>query len=209
MQELIIGLKKSNSARLEKRAEMSKISHYAKLFRFLESRFADGETYKVKNFFDHYKMTVKDMEGNDKVVYGFIAENSDRTYLSLNDIAFAKRLYKREIKKVEGEETTTYTPLEKRVLQGDLAILFDLFKSKYKDALTAMDLLYCAIAKHNNSEFTTECYTYPTECFQCFKGEYNTSNFYMFNLKIGGTSAERLNEIFADICKDFEQSIAE
>lgn len=209
MNELLIGLKKSNSVRLEKRAEMAKISHYAKLFRFLESRFTDGETYKVKNFFDHYKMTVKDMENNDKVVYGFIAENSDRTYLSLNDIAFAKRLYKREIKKVEGEETTTYTPVEKRVLQGDLAILFDLFKNKYKDALTAMDLLYLALAKHNESKFTTECFIYPTECFQCFKGEYNTSNFYMFNLKIGGTSAEKLNEIFADICKDFEQSITE
>ena len=161
----------------------------------------------VKNFFDHYKMTVKDMEGNDKVVYGFIADNSDRTYLSLNDIAFAKRLYKREIKKVEGEETTTYTPIEKRVLQGDLAILFDLFKGKYKDALTAMDLLYLALAKHNESKFTTECYIYPTECFQCFKGEYNTSNFYMFNLKIGGTDADRLNEIFADICKDYEESL--
>lgn len=209
MNELIIGLKKSNSARLEKRAEMAKISHYAKLFRFLESRFTDGETYIVKNFFDHYKMTVKDMEGNDKVVYGFIADNSDRTYLSLNDIAFAKRLYKREIKKVEGEETTTYTPIEKRVLQGDLAVLFDLFKGKYKDALTAMDLLYLALAKHNESKFTTECYIYPTECFQCFKGEYNTSNFYMFNLQIGGTSAERLNEIFADICKEFEKSLAE
>jgi hypothetical protein len=209
MQELLIGLKKSNSARLEKRAEMAKISHYAKLFRFLESRFTDGETYVIKNFFDHYKMVVKDMEGNDKTVYGFIAENSDKTYLSLNDIAFAKQLYKREIKKIEGEETTSYTPMEKRVLQGDLAILFDLFKNKYKDALTAMDLLYLALAKHNESKFTTECFIYPTECFQCFKGEYNTSNFYMFNLKIGGTSAEKLNEIFADICKDFEQSIAE
>ena len=68
MQELILGLKKSNSERKERRSEMGRISHYAKLFRFLESRFEDGETYKVKNFSDCYKMTVKDMEGKDKVV---------------------------------------------------------------------------------------------------------------------------------------------
>lgn len=209
MQELILGLKKSNSERSEKRSEMAKISHYARLFRFLESRFLDGETYIIKNFFDHYKMTVKDMEGNDKVVYGFIAENSDRTYLSLNDIAFPKKLYKREIKKVDNEETTEYTQMENKVFQGDCSVLFDKFKSQYKDALLAFDLLYCAIAKHNESKFTAESFIYPTETFQRFKGEYVTSNFYLFNLKIGGTSAEKLNEIFADICKDFEQSIAE
>lgn len=209
MQELIIGLKKSNSERKEKRSEMAKISHYAKLFRFLESRFLDGETYKIKNFFDCYKMTVKDIENNDKVVYGFIAENSDKTYLSLNDIAFPKKLYRREIKKVDGEETTTYTQLETKVFQGDLAILFDKFKSQYKDALLAFDLLYCAIAKHNESKFTSEAFIYPTETFQRFKGEYTTGNFYLFNLKIGGTETDRLNEIFADICKDYETSLQE
>jgi hypothetical protein len=209
MQDLVLGLKKSNSERSEKRSEMAKISHYAKLFRFLECRFEDGETYKVKNFFDCYKMTVKDMENNDKVVYGFIAENSDRTYLSLNDIAFPKKLYKREIKKVDGEETTTYTQIENKVYQGDLAILFDKFKSQYKDALLAFDLLYCAIAKHNDSKFTAEAFLYPTETFQRFKGEYTTGNFYLFNLKIGGTEIDRLNEIFADICKDYEESLKE
>ena len=154
MEDLILGLKKSNSERKEKRAEMAKISHYARLFRFLESRFENGETYTIKNFFDHYKMTVKDMEGNDKVVYGFIAENSDKTYLSLNDIAFPKKLYKREIKKVDGEETTTYSQLSDKIEQGDLAKLFFAFKNKYKDALLAFELVYCAIAKHNESKFT-------------------------------------------------------
>lgn len=209
MTDLIIGLKKSNSERREKRSEMAKISHYARLFRFLESRFEDGETYKIKNFFDHYKMTVKDMEGNDKVVYGFIAENSDKTYLSLNDIAFPKKLYKREIRKVDGEETTEYSQLENKVYQGDLAILFEMFKKEYKDALLAMDLLYIALAKHNESKFVTEAFIYPTETFQRFKGEYTTGNFYKFNLKLGGTDKDRLNEIFADICKDYEESLKE
>lgn len=207
MTDLIIGLKKSNSERREKRSEMAKISHYARLFRFLESRFEDGETYTIKNFFDHYKMTVKDMEGNDKVVYGFIAENSDKTYLSLNDIAFPKKLYKREIRKVDGEETTEYSQLENKVYQGDLAILFEMFKKEYKDALLAMDLLYIALAKHNESKFTSEAFIYPTETFQRFKGEYTTGNFYKFNLKLGGTDKDRLNEIFADICKDYEESL--
>lgn len=209
MTDLILGLKKSNSERQERRSEMGRISHYAKLFRFLESRFLDGDTYKIKNFFDHYKMTVKDLDNNDKVVYGFIAENSDKTYLSLNDIAFPKKLYRREIRKVDGEETTEYTQLDNKVYQGDLAILFELFKNKYRDALLAFDLLYCAIAKHNASQFTSESFVYPTECFQRFKGEYTTGNFYRFNLKIGGTDKDRLNEIFADICKDYESSLKE
>lgn len=205
MTDFLIGLKKSNAERKERRSEMGKISHYAKLFRFLECRFLDGETYKVKNFFDNYKMTVKDMEGKDKVVYGFIAEDSDKTYLSLNDIAFPKKLYKREIRKVNGEEFTEYTQLDTKVFQGDLAILFELFKNKYKDALLAFDLVYLAIAKYNESQFVSESYIYPTETFQRFKGDYTTGNFYMFNLKLGGTEKDRLNEIFADICKDYEK----
>lgn len=204
--DLIIGLKKSNSVRAEKRAEMAKISHYAKLFRFLESRFEDGATFGVLDYFDNYKMIVKDQDNNDKTVYGLICDNG-RSYISLNDLAFPKRLHKREIKKVDNEETTTYTELETKVYQGDLATLFAMFKSQYKDALVAFDLLYLALAKHNESKFVTESFLYPTECFICFKGEYTTSNFYLFNLKIGGTDKDRIDEIFADICKDYEESL--
>jgi hypothetical protein len=204
--DLIIGLKKSNSVRAEKRAEMAKISHYAKLFRFLESRFEDGATFGVLDYFDNYKMIVKDQDNNDKTVYGLICDNG-RSYLSLNDLAFPKRLHKREIKKVDNEETTTYTELETKVYQGDLATLFAMFKSQYKDALVAFDLLYLALAKHNESKFVTESFLYPTECFIRFKGEYTTGNFYLFNLQIGGTDKNRLNEIFADICATYEESL--
>ena len=157
------------------------------------------------DYFDNYKMIVKDQDGNDKTVYGFVCDNG-RSYLSFNDLAFPKRLYKREIKKVDNEETTTYTELETKVYQGDLATLFAMFKSHYKDSLLAFDLLYYAIAKHNNSQFITESFVYPTECFIRFKGEHTNGNFYLFNLKSGGTNKNRLNEIFADICKDYEES---
>lgn len=208
MTDLILGLKKSNATRSEKRAKMAKHDYYQKLFNFLESRFADGETFKVQNYFEKYSIVTKDKDGNDKVVYGFICEN-EKTYLGLNDLAFPKKLWIREIRKVDGEETTTYTQSEKKVYQGDLAILFDRFKSQYKDALLAFDLLYCAIAKHNASQFVSEAFVYPTECFQRFKGEYVTSNFYKFNFELGGLTDERINEIFADICKDYENSLKE
>jgi hypothetical protein len=208
MQDLVLALKSANSERSEKRSEMLKVNYYEKLFKFIESRFADGESYTIKNYFETYKMVTKDANGENKTIYGFIADNN-RTYLGLNDLAFAKKLYKREIKKVDGEETTAYTQLLNKVEQGDLAVLFSMFKSKYKDALLAFDLLYCALLKHNESKFVSESYVYPSECFQRFKGEYVTSNFYLFNLKIGGTSTEKLNEIFADICKDYEASQAE
>lgn len=203
--DLILSLKSANSVRAEKRSEMTKISHYARLFRFLESRFEDGGVYTVKNYFTDYKMTVKDLENNDKTVYGLICDN-DKSYLSLNDLAFPKRLYKREIKKVDNEETTTYTELETKVYQGDLATLFAMFKSQYKDSLLAFDLLYCAIAKHNENKFVTESFIYPSETFIRFKGEYTNSNFYLFNLKAGGMDKNRLNEIFVDICNDYEES---
>lgn len=206
MQDLILGLKKSNEERAEKRREMTKIEYYNKLFKFVESRFSDGETFVVKNYFEDYKITVKDAENNDKTIYGLIATN-DKTYLGLNDLAFPKKLYKREIKKVDGEETTTYTQVEKKVYQGDLAILFDKFKSQYKDSLLAFDLLYIVLAKHNKSKFISESFVYPTETFQRFKGDYTTSNFYMFNLKAGGTSEERLQELFNDVCADYEKSL--
>lgn len=208
MTDLILGLKKSNATRSEKRAKMAKIDYYQKLFNFLESRFSDGETFKVQNYFEKYSTIAKDKDGNDKTVYGFIAEN-EKTYLGLNDLAFPKKLWKREIRKVDGEETTTYTQSEKKVYQGDLAILFDRFKSQYKDSLLAFDLLYLAIAKHNESKFVSEAFVYPTECFQRFKGEYVTSNFYRFNFELGGLTDERINEIFADICKDYENSLKE
>lgn len=206
MQDLILGLRSANTKRNEMRTEMAKITYYSKLFTFIEARFADGETFSVKNYFDDYKKTVKDKDGNDKTIYGLICTN-DKSYLGLNDLAFPKRLYKREIKKVNDVETTTYTQVEKKVYQGDLAVLFDRFKSQYKDALIAMDLLYLAIAKHNESKFISESFIYPSEHFQRFKSDYVTSNFYLFNLKEGGTSEEKLNEIFADICKDYENSL--
>lgn len=204
--DLALSLKSANSKRKTKRNEMLKIGYYSKLFQFLESRFSDGETYSVKNYFDNYKLVTKDSEGNDKTVYGLIATN-DRTYLGLNDLAFPKKLWKREIKKVDNEETTTYTQTDKKIYQGDLALLFDWFKSQYKDALLAFDLLYLAIAKHNESTFISESFIYPTECFQRFKGEYTTSNFYMFNLQAGGTDKETLQEIFDDICAVYEKSL--
>lgn len=206
--DLILSLKSANSVRAEKRAEMAKISHYAKLFRFLESRFEDGATFQILNYFDTYKMVVKDLENNDKTVYGLICDNG-KSYLSLNDLAFPKRLYKRTIAKMDGVETTEYAQLEKKIQQGDLAVLFDRFKSQYKDSLLAFDLLYLALAKHNNSQFVSEAFVYPTETYIKFKGDYVTSNFYLFNLKIGGTDKNRIDEIFADICKDYEDSLAD
>lgn len=203
--DLTLALKDADKSRNEKRSEMVKTPYYQKLFRFLESRFDNGESYTVKNYFETYKMTIQDSEGKDKTIYGFITDN-DKTYLGWNDLAFPKKLWKREIKKVGGEETTEYTQLDEKVYQGDLAILYDKFKSAYKDALTAFDLLYIAIAKHNESKFVSESFIYPTECFQCFKGEYTTGNFYLFNLKLGGTSEERLNEIFTDVCSIYEKS---
>lgn len=201
--DLLLGLKKSNSERKKKRNEMLKVSYYSKLFQFLESRFSDGETFKVLNYFDTYKIVTKDKDNNDKTVYGFICDNN-KSYLGLNDLAFPKKLYKRTITKVDNEETTEYKQLEKPVFQGDLAILFDRFKKKYKDSLLAFDLLYLAIAKHNESSFVSESFVYPTETYQRFKGEYTNGNFYLFNLKAGGTDAENLDEIFKDICKEYE-----
>lgn len=206
MQDLMLSLRSANTKRNEMRSEMAKITYYSKLFTFIEARFADGEIFSVKNYFTDYKKTVKDKDGNDKTIYGLIC-NNDKSYLGLNDLAFPKRLYKREIKKVGDTETTTYTQIDKKVYQGDLAILFDRFKSQYKDSLIAMDLLYLALAKHNESKFISESFIYPSECFQRFKSEYVTSNFYLFNLKEGGTSEEKLNEIFTDICADYENSL--
>ena len=206
MADLLIGLKKSNSARAERRREMAKHDYYQKLFNFLESRFSDGETFKVQNYFETYSITTKDKDGKDKVIYGIIAENG-KTYLSLNDLGFPKKLYKREIRKVDNEETTEYTQMDEKVFQGDCAVLFDKFKRQYKDSLTAMDLLYLAMAKHNDSEFISESFIYPTECFQRFRGEYTTGNFYLFNFKVGGIGEEKLNEIFEDICKVYEDSL--
>ena len=68
----------------------------------MESRFSDGETFKVQNYFETYSLTTKDKDGKDKVIYGIIAENR-KTYLGLNDLGFPKKLYKREIKKVDNE----------------------------------------------------------------------------------------------------------
>ena len=204
MQDLIIKLSSANSSRTEKRREMTKIGYYQKMHNFLNRRFEDGETYSVKNYFEEYKLTVKDYEGNDKVVYGFIV--NERTYLSFNDLAFPRRLWRREIKNIDGEETTTYTQIDEKVYQGDLSVIFHAFKNKYKDALTAFDLLYLAIAKHNESKFVAESYVYPAETFQKFKGEYTTSNFYLFNLKEGGTSEKELEKIVEDICKVYDNS---
>ena len=208
MDELLLALKSANTSRAEKRREMTKIDYYSRLFGYIESRFADGESYTVKNYFENYSLITKDQKGNDKTVYGLIAENG-KTYLGLNDLAFPKKLWKREIRKVDNEETTTYTQVEGKVFQGDLALLFEAFKSRYKDALIAFDLLYMAIAKHNASTFVSESFVYPTECFQRFKGEYSTGNFYLFNLKIGGTSKEKIAEIVADVCSIYEKSIKE
>ena len=206
MQDLILGLQSANTKRNEMRSEMAKITYYSKLFTFIEARFADGETFFVKNYFTDYKKVVKDKDGNDKTIYGLICTN-DKSYLGLNDLAFPKRLYRREIKKIADTETTTYTQIDKKVYQGDLAVLFDKFKSTYKDSLVAMDLLYLALAKHNESKFISESFIYPSETFQRFKSDYVTSNFYLFNLKEGGTSEEKLQAIFDDICKDYENSL--
>jgi hypothetical protein len=208
MQDLHLALQKQNSSRAEKRKEMTKIGYYQKLFRFLESRFEDGETYAVKNYFETFKMVAKDQDGNDKTVYGLICENG-RSYLSLNDLAFAKKLYRREIKKEDGTEITEYTQLPDKVQQGDLGILFHEFKTRTKDALTAFDLLYIALAKHNKSKFIAEAFVYPTETFQRFKGDYTTSNFYLFNLQAGGTDKDDLLKIIDDVMAIYEQSLNE
>lgn len=206
MDDLLLALKSANSSRADKRKEMTKIDYYSRLFGYIESRFADGESYTVKNYFQKYSLITKDLKGNDKTVYGLIATNN-KTYLGLNDLAFPKRLYKRTIEKADGIETTSYEQLDKPVYQGDLAVLFDSFKKAYKDALIAFDLLFMALAKHNNSTFVSESFVYPTETFQRFKGEYSTGNFYLFNLKLGGTDKEKLSKIVADICSIYEQSI--
>lgn len=208
MQDLIIGLQKSNSERSEKRSAMLKIDYYGRLFQYLESRFEDGGVYSVLDYFENYKLETKDKDGNKKTVYGLIADNN-RTYLGLNDLAFPKKLWKREIVKTDGEERTTYTQLPEKVQQGDLAHLFFAFKSKYKDALLAFDLLYLALAKHNESKFIAESFVYPTETFQRFKGEYSTGNFYLFNLKAGGTDEKALAKIVDDICDLYEKSLQE
>lgn len=206
MDDLILALKSANTSRADKRREMTKIDYYSRLFGYIESRFSDGESYTVKNYFENYSLVTKDQKGNDKTVYGLIAENG-KTYLGLNDLAFPKKLFKRSIEKVDGVEKTQYEQVEKPVYQGDLAVLFDSFKKAYKDALIAFDLLYMAIVKHNESKFVSESFIYPTETFQRFKGEYSSGNFYLFNLKLGGTNKERLDEIIADICAIYEQSI--
>lgn len=206
MNDFIIELKSANSERSKKRSKIFKIGYYHKLLKFLESRFENGGIYDIKNYFTDYKLTVKDQDGNDITVYGFICENG-RTYLSLYDLAFPKKLWKREFKKVDNEEITTYTQMDQKVYQGDLAVLFDKFKSTYKDPLLAFDLLYMAIAKHNESKFVSESFIYPTETFQRFKGEYVISNFYLFNLKSGGTSDDEIAEIVADICADYDNSL--
>ena len=208
MDDLLLALKSANSSRADKRREMTKIDYYSRLFGYIESRFSDGETFTIKNYFTDYSLVTKDQKGNDKTVYGLIATNN-KTYVGLNDLAFPKKLWKREIRKVDNEETTTYTQVEGKVFQGDLATLFDAFKSRYKDALIAFDLLFMALAKHNNSTFVSESFVYPTETFQRFKGEYNNGNFYLFNLKLGGTDKEKLAEIVKDICAIYEQSIAQ
>lgn len=207
MDDLLLALKSANSSRANKRKEMTKIDYYSRLFGYIESRFSDGESYTVKNYFEEYSLITKDQKGNDKTVYGLIATNG-KTYLGLNDLAFPKKLYKRTIEKIDGVETTQYEQVEKPVYQGDLAVLFDMFKKAYKDALIAFDLLYMAIVKHNESKFVSESFVYPTETFQRFKGEYSSGNFYLFNLKLGGTDKEKLAEIVADICSIYEQSIA-
>lgn len=208
MDDLILALKSANASRTTKRREMSKIDYYSRLFGYIESRFSDGESYTIKNYFETYSLVTKDNKGNDKTVYGFIATNN-KTYVGLNDLAFPKKLYKRTIEKVDGVETTQYEQMEKPVYQGDLAILFDSFKKAYKDALIAFDLLYLALSKHNGNTFVSESFVYPTETFQRFKGEYSSGNFYLFNLKLGGTEPEKIAEIVADICNIYEKSINE
>jgi hypothetical protein len=208
MDDLLLALKSANSSRADKRKEMTKIDYYSRLFGYIESRFADGESYTVKNYFQEYSLITKDLKGNDKTVYGLIAENG-KTYLGLNDLAFPKRLYKRTIEKTDGIETTSYEQLEKPVYQGDIAVMFDMFKKAYKDALIAFDLIYLALSKHNNNMFVSESFVYPTETFQRFKGEYSTGNFYLFNLQLGGTDKEKIAKIVADICEIYEQSIAQ
>ena len=208
MQDLILSLKSANSERAEKRSAMLKVDYYNRLFQFLESRFEDGGTYQVKDYFTEYKLQTKDKDGNNKTVYGLICTN-DKTYLSLNDLAFPKKLWKREIVKTDGEERTTYTQLPDKIEQGDLAKLFFAFKGAYKDVLLAFDLLYLALAKYNESKFVSEAFIYPTETFQRFKGEYTTGNFYLFNLQLGGTDKAKLDQIVSEICSIYEQSLNE
>ena len=208
MQDLILSLKSANSERSEKRSAMLKIDYYGRLFQFLESRFEDGGVYSVLNYFETYKLETQNAKGENKTVYGLIADNG-KTYLGLNDLAFPKKLWKREIRKEGGTEVTEYTQLPEKVQQGDLSVLFHAFKSAYKDALLAFDLLYLALAKYNESKFVSESFIYPTETFQRFKGEYTTGNFYLFNLQLGGTDKAKLDQIVSDICSIYEQSLQE
>lgn len=204
MQDLIIALPSAKSSRAEKRKELCRVGYYQKFNDFLNSRFEDGKTYFVKNYFEEYKLTIKDYKGNDWVLYGLIV--NDRTYISFNDLALPRRLYKREYTMIDGEEAIIYTQIDEKVYQGDLSVMFHAFKSKYKDGCTAFDLVYLAIAKHNESKFVAESFIYPNETFQRFKGEFTTSNFYLFNLKKGGTSERELAKIVEDICKDYDNS---
>ncbi len=203
MQDLIIALS-AKSSRAEKRKELCRVGYYQKFDDFLNRRFEDGKTYFVKNFIEEYKLTIKDYEGNDWVLYGLIV--NDCTYISFNDLALPRRLYKREFAMIDGEEAIIYTQIDEKVYQGDLSVMFHAFKSKYKDGYTAFYLVYLAIAKHNESKFVAESFIYPTETFQRFKGEFTTSNFYLFNLKKGGTSERELAKIVEDICKDYDNS---
>ena len=204
MQDLIIALPSAKSSRAEKRKELCKVGYYQKFDDFLNSRFEDGKTYFVKNFIEEYKLTIKDYEGNDWVLYGLIV--NDCTYISFNDLALPRRLYKREFAMIDGEGAIIYTQIDEKVYQGDLSVMFHAFKSKYKDGYTAFYLVYLAIAKHNESKFVAESFIYPNETFQRFKGEFTTSNFYLFNLKKGGTSERELAKIVEDICKDYDNS---
>ena len=204
MQDLIIALPSAKSSRAEKRKELCRVGYYQKFNDFLNSRFEDGKTYFVKNYFEEYKLTIKDYKGNDWVLYGLIV--NDRTYISFNDLALPRRLYKREYTMIDGEEAIIYTQIDEKVYQGDLSVMFHAFKSKYKDGCTAFDFVYLAIAKHNESKFVAESFIYPNETFQRFKGEFTTSNFYLFNLKKGGTSERELAKIVEDICKDYDNS---
>lgn len=203
--DLLLSLKKANSERSEKRKEMMKIGYYQKLFKFLEARFSDGETYSVKNYFTDYKMVTKDQDGNDKTVYGFMV--NDRTYLSFNDISFPKKLFKRTISRENDVELIEYSQMPDKVYQGDLAQLFEMFKNKYDDSYLAFELLYIALAKCNESKFMAESFVYPTETFICFKGNYVNSNFYMFNLKSGGTEAKELKKVFDAVCEIYDKSL--
>ena len=202
MQDLIHQITKKNSSRHEKRIGILDTGLAYRIHSFPVTRFCDGETYVLKNYFENFKIALKDLDGNDKTAYGFIVD--DKTYLTYTDVAFPRKLWKREIKNVDGEEIATYIPFDEKIQQGDLAILFNAFKRIYKDPLLAFDLLYMAIVKCNESKFVSEFFVYPPESFQRFKGEYTAPSFCLFNLKLGGTPEKDLNDIVTNICKEFD-----